>query len=162
MIGCLYFPTLYAWEIIVLRWYDLMLLAYYNVHAFSVSFVTLFALGLSEYAVSLFRGQETVWISCSLMICEMTYRFSGHLDSFQTSVTYASSPESRVAQHCGHASSAALTTESTSCCHFVASHYSNENTTGRKVTQNGHGWATCQNSFSLSFLRMEAKGLCGV
>lgn len=89
----------------------------------------------------------------SLMILQMTWLFTGHLDSFQTSVTYVFSSEwaelSR--QWRGHASSVTLTTESTFCCHFVASHYPNENMTGRNVTQNGHGWAACQNSFTFLF-----------
>ncbi len=89
----------------------------------------------------------------SLMILQMTWIFTGHLDLFQTSVTYAFSSEwaELPRQRRGHASSVTLTTESTFCCHFVASHYPNENTTGRKVTQNGHGWAACQNSFTLGF-----------
>lgn len=89
----------------------------------------------------------------SLMILQMTWLFTGHLDSFQTSVTYVFSSEwaelSR--QWRGHASSVTLTTESTFCCHFVASHYPNENMTGRNVTQNGHGWTACQNSFTFLF-----------
>lgn len=89
----------------------------------------------------------------SLMILQMTWLFTGHLDSFQTSVTYVFSSEwaelSR--QWRGHASSVTLTTESIFCCHFVASHYPNENMTGRNVTQNGHGWAACQNSFTFLF-----------
>lgn len=89
----------------------------------------------------------------SLMILQMTWVFTGHLYLFQTSVTYAFSSEwaELPRQRRGHASSVTLTTESTFCCHFVASHYPNENTTGRKVTQNGHGWAACQNSFTLFF-----------
>lgn len=31
IICCLYVPTLCTWEIIILQWFDLMLLAYYNV-----------------------------------------------------------------------------------------------------------------------------------
>lgn len=86
----------------------------------------------------------------SMMILQMTCIFTGHLDLFQTSVTYVFCSEwtELPRQRRGHASSVTLTTESTFCCHFVASHYPNENTTGRKVTQNGHG---CQNSFTLVF-----------
>lgn len=29
-------------------------------------------------------------------------------------------------------------------CHFVKSHYSNENGSGRAVTERGHGWVVCQ------------------
>lgn len=33
---------------------------------------------------------------------------------------------------------------SASYCHFVKSHYSNENGSGRAVTEQGHGWVVCQ------------------
>lgn len=50
-------------------------------------------------------------------------------------------------------------------CHFVKSHYSNENESGKAVTEHGYGWAVCQRHsdfiFSALFFELKEQGLGG-
>lgn len=49
-------------------------------------------------------------------------------------------------------------------CHFVKSHYSNENGSGKAVTEQGHGWVVCQrhSDFILPALFLNSESWVGV